>query len=119
MSLTPMKDFIKQFQGSGVRSLTGYASSTCRGQGRRRCLHFPLAVEPLERRELLSTIQTFNGTGTAFVPQQIGGPPAGTVVTNGGPNGSNSYLLATTPTIAATDNDNSISFVTSDPGTFN
>jgi hypothetical protein len=74
-----------------------------------------LGVECLERRELLATIQNFNGAGTTFVLQQVGGPPPATetVSTSGG-----SLLLATTPTSPAAGNDNSISFVTSDPGTF-
>jgi len=71
----------------------------------------------LEPRELLSTTQNFSGGGTTFSLQQIGGPPPPEVVP-GGPTGS--YLaLATQPTNVIAGNDNSISFVTSDPGTYN
>jgi hypothetical protein len=77
--------------------------------------------EQLEPRELLSTTQNFATptSGTAFTLQQIGGLPAATVMT-GGPAGVNFLRLATTPTLttAAAGNNNSISFVTSDPGTF-
>ncbi len=74
-------------------------------------------MDCLEQRELLSTTQNFTGTGTTYSLQQIGGPPPPDVV-SGGPTG-NYLLLATQPTNPIAGNDNSISFVTSDPGTYN
>jgi hypothetical protein len=74
-------------------------------------------LEPLERRELLSTTQNFDVPGTGFSLQQIGGPPPAQLL-SGGPTG-NFLRLATTPQSPVAGNDNSISFVTSDPGTFN
>jgi len=66
----------------------------------------------------LSTTQDFSGTGgTTYSLEQIAGPPSAQVLT-GGPTG-NFLQLATTPTSSALGNDNSISFVRSDPGTWN
>ncbi|MFO0890091.1 MAG: Calx-beta domain-containing protein [Isosphaeraceae bacterium] len=75
-----------------------------------------LELEHLEHRTLLSTVQNFDSTGTNYSLQQIGGPPTASVKT-GGPTGN--YLnLATTPTNPVAGNNNSISFDTSDPGTY-
>ncbi len=74
--------------------------------------------ESLESRELLSTTQTFEGTGgTNYSLQQVAGPPQATIL-SGGPTG-NFLRLATTPTSPVVGNNNSISFVTSDTGAFN
>jgi hypothetical protein len=74
-------------------------------------------VERMETRQLLSTVQTFDGGGTSFTLQQVGGPPPAHTMT-GGPSGS-FMELATTPTNPVVGNNNSMSFVTTDPGTFN
>jgi hypothetical protein len=66
----------------------------------------------------MSTTQNFSGTGgTTYTLQQIAGPPPPQVV-SGIPTG-NFLRLAAMPTSPIVGNDNSISFVTSDPGTFN
>jgi hypothetical protein len=64
----------------------------------------------------LSTTQNFTTTGTTYSLQQVAGPPPAQVM-SGGPMG-NFLRLATTPTSPVVGNDNSISFVTSDPGTW-
>src|SRR5208283_1614142 len=109
-----MMDNIRQLRVLG-RSLSGFFQRGGEGAGGRRSSRSTLGVECLEGRELLSTIQHFDGAGTTFVLQQVGGPPPATE-TVGTPNGN--LLLATTPASPAAGNDNSISFVTSDPGTF-
>ncbi len=66
---------------------------------------------------MLSTTQDFSGTGgTTYSLQQVAGPPAAQVM-SGGPTG-NFLRLATTPSSPVVGNDNSISFVTSDPGSW-
>ncbi len=64
----------------------------------------------------MSTTQNFTTTGTTYSLQQVAGPPPAQVM-SGGPMG-NFLRLATTPTSPVVGNDNSISFVTSDPGTW-
>jgi hypothetical protein len=64
----------------------------------------------------MSTTQGFEGTGTTYSLQQIGGPPPATVV-QGGPTG-NFLALATPPTSLAAPTNNSIAFVMSDAGTY-
>jgi hypothetical protein len=114
-----MIDSMRQLRVSGRRSLGDLLFGGPRRAGRHRSPRLALVIERLERRELLSTTQTFNGSGTSFALQQIGGPPPATVVPDGRALGVNSLRLATTSTTPAVANDNSISFVTSDPGTFN
>ncbi len=86
---------------------------------RRRRAGYGLAGwESLEQRELLSTTQDFSGASgqTSYSLDQIGGAPAAQVIT-GGPTGH--YLQrATTPATPTLPTNNSISFVTSDPGTW-
>ena len=64
----------------------------------------------------MSTTQNFTTTGTTFSLEQVAGPPPAQVM-SGGPMG-NFLRLATMPTSPVVGNDNSISFVTSDPGTW-
>ncbi len=80
---------------------------------------FALLVEPLERRELLATIQNFDvpGTGTPFTPQQFGTPPGPTVVA-AAPAGNNVMEL-TDGTAAVPGQINQVAFDLSDSGTFN
>jgi hypothetical protein len=75
-------------------------------------------VEPLERRELLATIQNFNvpGVGTPFTPQQFGDPPTATVVPV---SPTNSVMQLTSGLAIISNQDNQISFNLSDPGTYN
>jgi Calx-beta domain len=114
-----MIDLIRHFRPSGrPRAISSIFSKDSESR-LPRARRYALLVEPLERRELLATIQTFNGAGTSFALQQIGGPPPPSVVPDGRALGVNSLLLATTSTTPAAANDNSISFVTSDPGSFN
>jgi hypothetical protein len=108
-----MMDYIRLFQVAGRRASSEVHSGGSRRQHCRRALGW----EVLEKRELLSTTQNFDAPGTTFVLQQIGGPPAPGVVA-GGPTGK-FMLLATAPTSVIAGNNNSMSFVTSDPGTFN
>jgi hypothetical protein len=99
------------------RSLQQAISGTSYGPRSRRPLSRPLDVEWLERRELLSTTQNFDTTtGTTYALQQVGGPPPA-MVEPSGPTG-NFLRLATTSLSPLEGNNNSISFVTSDPGTF-
>jgi hypothetical protein len=75
-------------------------------------------LEPLERRELLTTSQDFSGAPglTPYTLQQLAGPPPAQVMA---PSPSVHFLrLASTPTASGLGNDNSISFATSDPGGF-
>lgn len=111
-----MMDFIRQFQVTGRRSLTGMFSGGTPRSGRPRARNTVCVVEQLERRELLATVQNFDTAGTAYVLQQTGTPPAATVVP-GGPTGS--FLQMTSATALIGQQNNSISFVTSDPGTYN
>jgi hypothetical protein len=108
-----MMDYIRLFQVEGRKAPSRAQSGGLKRGQRRRAP----GVEMLERRELLSTTQNFDTPGTTFALQQIGGPPPPNVV-SGGPTG-NFMQLATTPTSPVAGNDNSMSFVTSDPGTFN
>jgi hypothetical protein len=110
-----MMDYIRRFQVTGRRSLSNFLSGGPDEPARRRSLRLAAQVEFLERRELLATTQTFDGGGTAYTLQQVGLPPAATIVPNG-PTGN--YLQLTSATATVSQN-NSISFVTSDPGTFN
>jgi hypothetical protein len=64
----------------------------------------------------LSTTQNFTTPGTAYTLQQIGGLPAATVQSSAS---GNYLILATTPKFPVAGNDNSISFVTNDVGTYN
>ncbi len=65
----------------------------------------------------MSTTQNFEGTGgTTYTLQQVAGPPPAQIQ-SGGPTG-NFLRLATMPISPVVGNDNSISFVTSDPGTY-
>jgi hypothetical protein len=112
-----MMDYIRQLQVAGRRTLHGADLGGSRRPSHRRPSYSLGGWEPLERRELLSTTQNFDTPGTTFSLQQVAGPPAAQVQT-GGPTG-NFLRLATTPGSPVAGNDNSISFVTSDPGTFN
>jgi hypothetical protein len=77
----------------------------------------PLVLEALEPRELLSTTQGFEGTGTPYTLQQIGGPPPAAVV-SAGPTG-HFLALAVPPLSLAAPTNNSIAFILSDAGTYN
>lgn len=116
-----MMDNIRQLMVSGRLSLRDRILGDVRGseRSRRRSLRWSANLELLERRELLSTTQDFTTPGgTASSIQVVAGPPAPTVNTGGGPGGNNYLILATTPSVLVAGNDNSISFVTSDVGTF-
>jgi hypothetical protein len=82
----------------------------------RRC---PLLVEPLERRELLATIQNFNapGTGTPYTTQQFGAAPGPAVVATGVP--GNSLMQLTNGTAPVPGQINQVAFDLSNPGTYN
>jgi len=117
-----MMDYIRQLRVAGRRSWTQVGTGGSSRPGRRRASCALTGWEPLERRELLSTVQNFEGgTGqTAYTKLRVAGLPAAQVM-SGGPTG-NFLRLATTPTAPTASmpgNDNSISFVTSDPGTYN
>ncbi len=115
-----MMDYIRQLRVAGRRSWTQAGTGGSSRPGRRRASCALTGWEPLERRELLSTVQNFDTPGTAYTKLQVAGPPAAQVM-SGGPTG-NFLRLATTPTAPTASvpgNDNSISFVTSDPGTYN
>jgi hypothetical protein len=109
-----MMDIIRPFGFARRQASSGVLAVESRRQRHRRA---PI-LEVLEQRELLSTVQNFEGGSgqTTFAFQQVAGPPPPSIVT-GGPTG-NFLLLATVPTSPVAGNDNSISFVTSDPGTF-
>ncbi len=109
-------DYIRQLRVVGRRSWTQAGTGGSSRPGRRRAACELTGWKPLERRELLSTTQNFTAPGTAYTLQQIGGPPAAMVQSSAT---GNVLLLATTPTFPAAGNDNSISFVTSDVGTYN
>src|SRR5271165_3281017 len=111
-----MMDYIRQLRVAERRSWTQAGTGGSSRPCRRRAACELTGWEPLERRELLSTTQNFTTPGTAYTLQQIGGPPAAMVQSSAT---GNVLLLATTPTFPAAGNDNSISFVTSDVGTFN
>ncbi|MGO9596798.1 MAG: Calx-beta domain-containing protein [Isosphaeraceae bacterium] len=114
-----MMDNIRQLRVLGKRLLVRRLPIESRASLRPRRPRWTARCEQLEPRELLSTTQDFTpNTGTSFALQQFGGQPLATVMT-GGPTG-NFLRLATAPTpqTATAGNNNSISFVTSDPGTF-
>ena len=75
-------------------------------------------VEPLERRELLATVQNFDvpGAGTPFTPQQFGLPPGPAVVAV---SSTNSVMQLTDGTAAIPGQNNQVAFDLSDSGTFN
>ena len=113
-----MMDFIRQFQVAGRRFSRDSARGSSSEPRPTRSRRFPLTVEPLERRELLATIQDFQvpGVGTPFTPQQFGSPPGPTVV----PQTPTTSAMELTSGLAAVPNQNNqISFNTSDSGTFN
>jgi Calx-beta domain len=110
-----MMNFIWQKQDSGWLAVGRMFGGT-RRSARREPPRWSGTLETLESRELLSTTQDFTTPGTAYSLQQIGGLPVASVQT-GGPTG-NYLLLATTPTTPLAGNNNSISFVTSDVGTY-
>jgi len=112
-----MMDYIRQLQVAGRRTLHGADLGGSRRPGHRRPSCSLGGWEPLERRELLSTTQNFDTTPINYSLQKIGGPPAA-AKQSGGPTG-NFLILATTPAVPAQGNDNSISFDTSDVGTYN
>jgi len=117
-----MMDYIRQLRVAGRRSWTQVGTGGSSRPGRRRASCALTGWEPLERRELLSTTQNFEGTGgTTYSLQQItqitGATPA--QVLSGGPTGNFLRLAAATPSSLTQGNDNSISFVTSDPGIWN
>ena len=110
-----MMNFIRQQQVWG-RLVVGRIRSGASVSARRQPPRWSGTLEPLESRELLSTTQDFTTPGTAYSLQQIGGLPVATVQ-SGGPTG-NYLILATTPTNPIAGNNNSVSFVTSDVGTY-
>ncbi|QEH33418.1 Calx-beta domain protein [Aquisphaera giovannonii] len=112
-----MINIIRQFRASGRIAVMEGRVVGAVTRARPRRARGLVEMEVLEDRRLLSTVQTFDGGGTPYAAGQIGGPPPATV-TPGGPSGS-FMRLATTPTNAIAGNNNSISFATSDPGTFN
>jgi len=73
-------------------------------------------LERLEPRQLLATVQDFDTPGTAFTLQQVGLPPRPAIVP-GGPFGS--FLRLTSASASLPNQLNSISFVRSDPGSYN
>ena len=77
-----MMDLIRHFRPSGRPRARSSIFSKASESRLPRARRFALLVEPLERRELLATIQNFDvpGTGTPFTPQQFGTPPGPTVV---------------------------------------
>src|SRR5271166_1288424 len=112
-----MMDIIRQLRVVGRRSTRPIEARGWTRPARRRAVCELTGWEPLEQRELMSTTQNFEGTGgTTYTLQQVAGPPPPQVL-GGGPTG-NFLRLATTPNSPVVGNDNSISFVTSDPGTF-
>jgi Calx-beta domain len=115
-----MMDNIRQLMVSGRRSLGERFLGETRGSERKRrtSVRWTANLEPLERRELLSTTQDFNtpGTGTPFTTQQFGDAPGPTLVS----------LSATDRAMQITDGgavlpnqNNQLSFDRSDAGTYN
>lgn len=115
-----MMDLIRHFRPSGQPRAIGSICSSVASESRLpRARRFALLVEPLERRELLATIQNFNvpGTGTAYTPQQFGTPPGPAVVAAGVP--GNNVMELTDGTAPIPGQINQIAFDLSDPGTYN
>ncbi len=112
-----MMNSIRQYRGLGWRLKAWVEVAGTKRAHRHRRAGELAGWELLERRELLSTTQDFSGTGgTTYSLAQIGRAPPAQVITGS----SGNYLqLATTPTTPTLPTDNSISFVTSDPGTWN
>jgi hypothetical protein len=113
-----MTDDMRQLRILGWKSLVRRLPVERRLSLRARRARWVAGCEQLEPRELLSTIQNFTTPGTQFALDQIGALPAPSVI-GGGPSGVNFLRLATASTSTVLGNNNSISFVTSDPGTFN
>src|SRR3954452_17614222 len=113
-----MMDLIRHFRPSGRPRAIGSIFSTSSESRLPRARRFALLVEPLERRELLATIQNFNvpGTGTPFTPQQFGAPP-GPAVVSAAPAGNNVMEL-TNGTAPIPGQINQVAFDLSDSGTF-
>jgi hypothetical protein len=112
-----MINFLRRTQYLAKVLLTpGTRNGVRRERNRNWKTRWSAELEILETRELLSTTQNFTTPGTAYSLQQIGGPPLATIL-SGGPHG-NFLGLATTPTNPIAGNNNSISFVTSDVGTY-
>lgn len=109
-----MMDFIRRIHGGERRTKGQFLTGGPEESGRRRALRRVAQVEFLERRELLATTQNFDTAGTAYTLQQVGLPPGPTVV----PNGPTGRFLRLTSAGAVVSQNNSISFVTSDPGTY-
>jgi hypothetical protein len=114
-----MMDLIRRFRPSGRSRAIGSVFSKASESRLPRVRRFALLVEPLERRELLATIQNFNvpGTGTPYTPQQFGAPPGPTVVA-GAPAG-NSVMELTDGTAPIPGQINQVAFDLSDSGTYN
>ena len=112
-----MMDDIRQLRVLGRSLLVRWLPVECRPSLRRRRSRWVARCEQLEQRGLLSTIQNFDTTPVNYTLQQIGGPPPASVKTGGRrrqfPEPGDYAGNAVSP------NNNSISFDTTDFGTFN
>lgn len=108
-----MMNFIERMRVSGRRGVGGI-----RDGSRRRQTRWTGTVEPLESRDLLSTVQNFNApsTGTPYARQQFGNPPGPQPVAV---SATNSVMRLTSGTAATLTQNNQIAFNMSDPGTYN
>jgi hypothetical protein len=112
-----MMDFKRRFRAARRRSSGIFGRGGPDDAARRPSLRLAAEVDFLERRELLTTVQDFTTAGgTPYAPDQVGLPPGPTVLPNG-PSTGLGFLQLTNPNAVGTQN-NSISFDTSDPGTY-